>query len=191
MEGARKQRRDGSSHELFDAAFLAWSVCAASLLLMAFSLLLTVLGWPTPLPKGWDFSWPDQAVSIVGILGAPILGGLIASRRPTNSYGWLWLGFGLGFALTGFAQVYAAYALEVEPGSLPAPRVVGTVVAGTTWVVGVAFAPLLMLRAVAALEVRGMGDSCGGGGVTDRRSVHRSERLRAGRKPLRRSRHCR
>src|SRR3712207_1025403 len=101
------------------AARLAWSVCAVSLLLMAFSLLLTLLGWPTPLPRGWS-PWRDQAISLIGFIGAPILGALIASRRPENLYGWLWIGLGLSFALVGVAEPYAAYALIAEPGSLPA-----------------------------------------------------------------------
>ena len=108
------------------ASWLAWSVCAASLLLIAFSLLLVLLGWSTPLPKGWS-PWREQAVSLVGFIGAPILGGLIASRRPENPYGWLWLGLGLSFALVGLAEPYAAYALVAEPGSLPAPRLVNQV----------------------------------------------------------------
>jgi hypothetical protein len=88
--------------------------------------LLVVLGWLTPLPKGWT-SWQDQVVSLVGIIGAPVLGGLIASRRPENPYGWLWLGFGLGLALQQLAQSYAAYARLVEPGSLVAPRTISHV----------------------------------------------------------------
>ncbi len=64
---------------------------------------------------------------MVGIVGAPILGGLIASRRPRNPYGWLWLGFGLGLALQLLAASYPAYALVVEPGSLPAPRTISRV----------------------------------------------------------------
>jgi MFS family permease len=63
---------------------------------------------------------------IVGGLGAPLLGGLIASQRPENPYGWLWLGIGASFALATFAPVYAAYALQVVPGSLPAPRTVAS-----------------------------------------------------------------
>jgi hypothetical protein len=91
-----------------------------------FSLLLIVLGWPTPLPQGWT-PWRDQAVSLVGLIGAPILGGLIVSRRPENLYGWLWLVFGLGLTLQLLAGLYAAYALVVEPGSLPAPRPISRV----------------------------------------------------------------
>ena len=103
------------------AAWVAWSVCAASLLIMALGLLLIFLGWSTSLPPGW-YPWAYMANDIVPGLGAPLLGGLIASRRPENLYGWLWLGMGMSFALATVAPVYAAYALEVAPGSLPAPR---------------------------------------------------------------------
>ena len=105
------------------ASRVAWSVCVAVLLILALSLVLIALGWATPMPQGWA-SWRDQAVSLVGIIGAPILGGLIASRRPENPYGWLWLGFGLGLSLQQLGQPYGAYALVVEPGSLVAPRTI-------------------------------------------------------------------
>jgi hypothetical protein len=107
------------------ASWLAWSVCAVSLSLLALALLLIFLGWSTPLPQGRT-PWRDHAVWLVGLIGAPILGGLIASRRPHNPYGWLWLGFGLGLALQLLARLYAAYAL-VEPGSLPTPRTIHNV----------------------------------------------------------------
>ena len=103
------------------AAWVAWSVCAASLLIMAVGLLLIFLGWSTPLPPGRD-PWTYMAIDIGLGLGAPLLGGLIASQRPENPYGWLWLGMGMSFALATFAPVYAAYGLEAAPGSLPAPR---------------------------------------------------------------------
>jgi hypothetical protein len=51
------------------ASWLAWSVCAAILLILALSLLLIVLGWSTPLPQGRT-PWHDQAVSLVGLIGA-------------------------------------------------------------------------------------------------------------------------
>jgi len=99
------------------AAWLAWSVCAVTLLILVLSLLVILLGWSTPLHRGWT-PWRDQAVSLVGIIGAPILGGLVASRRPHNPYGWLWLGFGLGLALQQLGRTCAAYAVVAEPGSL-------------------------------------------------------------------------
>ena len=125
------------------AAWLAWSVCAVSLVLMAFSLLLVFLGWSEPLPRGWS-SWQDQALSSVGNIGAPLLGGLIASRRPENPYGWIWLGLGLSSAIVVLAEPYAAYALVAEPGSLPAPRMVNMAL-GSGWVVLVTLLPFVLL----------------------------------------------
>src|SRR4028119_861389 len=90
------------------ASWLAWSLVAVSLLITILGLLLIFLGWSTPLPEGWT-PWHGQAILALGMSGAPILGGLIASRRPENPYGWLWLGFDMGFALLLLAQVYAAY----------------------------------------------------------------------------------
>jgi hypothetical protein len=98
-------------------------VCGATLAVLAAVLLLIALGWSSPLPQGRT-PWRDQAVSLVGIVGAPILGGLIASRRPRNPYGWVWLVFGAGLALQLLGGSYAAYALVVDPGSLPAPRTI-------------------------------------------------------------------
>ena len=101
-------------------SWLAWSLCALTLLILAASLLLILLGWSTPLPQGAT-PWRDRTLSLVGIVGAPILGGLIASRRPRNPYGWVWLGFGLGLALQQLGASYATYARVVEPGTLVAP----------------------------------------------------------------------
>jgi hypothetical protein len=108
------------------AAGLAWSVCAVSLSLFALSLVLIFLSWSTQLPEDWG-SWQEQALTVVGFIGVPIVGGLIASHRPANSYGWLWLGLGMSFALMQVGQSYASYALVVEPGSLPAARTLVTV----------------------------------------------------------------
>jgi hypothetical protein len=105
---------------------LAWSLCALTLLLIAASLLLIVLGWSTPLPRGVT-PWRDHAVSLAGLIGAPILGGLIASRRPRNAYGWVWLAFGLSLVVQQAAHTYAAYARWVEPESLVAPLTIAHV----------------------------------------------------------------
>jgi hypothetical protein len=124
-------------------SWLAWAVCAVTLLALALSTVLIVLGWSTPLPREWT-PWRDQTVSLLGIIGAPVLGGLIASRLPRNTYGWLWLGFGLGLAFQSLAESYGAYALVVEPGSLAAPRTISHVL-GLGGQVALTLAPLLIL----------------------------------------------
>src|SRR5215210_3780438 len=122
---------------------LAWLICAVTLLVLMLSMLLIVLGWSTPLPGGWT-SWRDQTVSLLGIVGAPILGGLIASRLPRNPYGWVWLGFGLGLIVQQAAHTYAVYARVVEPGALVAPLAVARVF-GLGNQVAFGLAPFLLL----------------------------------------------
>jgi len=122
---------------------LAWSLCGVALALISLTLLLIILGWSTPLPGGWT-PWRDQAVSLVGVIGAPILGGLIASRRPRNPYGWLWLGFALGLTLQQLSGAYSAYALVVEPGTLLAPKTISQLL-GLGGPVALSLAPFLLL----------------------------------------------
>ena len=121
------------------AARLAWSLCALSLLLLALSLAMILL----ERSGTEEFPWLAQAINAVGSFGAPVLGGLVASRRPKNPIGWMWLGIGLGVALSSFAGSYATYALG--PASLPAPRAIGTVVAGVGWTVAFALISLILL----------------------------------------------
>ena len=124
-------------------ARLARSLCALTLLILALSLLLILLGWSTPLPQGAT-PWRDRVISLIGIVGAPIVGGLIASRRPRNSYGWLWLTFGFGLALQQLAASYRAYERLVEPGTLLAPLTVSEVLS-LGGPISLAIAPFLIL----------------------------------------------
>ena len=121
------------------AAAVAWTLCALSLSFLALSLVMILL----TRSGAEEFPWQAQAINVVGTVGAPVLGGLIASRRPGNPVGWMWLGVGLGFALASFGGSYATYALV--RGSLPAPRLLGTLVAGTGWVVAFDLVALALL----------------------------------------------
>ena len=49
----------------------------------------------------------------------PILGWLIATRRPENRIGWMFLVIGLSQAASGFVSEYAIYGLLTRPGALP------------------------------------------------------------------------
>jgi hypothetical protein len=71
---------------------------------------------------GWDFS--DVFADVV-ILAVPAVGFLLASRRPANRIGWLFLAAGLAVGLSHFSKEYGLRALVAAPASLPAGRVFG------------------------------------------------------------------
>ncbi|MGH3087445.1 MAG: histidine kinase [Rubrobacteraceae bacterium] len=123
------------------AVRFAWPLCAASLALLGLSVLFAFLGRPAPLLEE-SAPWHGQAIYAAGSAGAPVLGALIASRRPDNPYGWLWLGFGMALATLSFGANYAEYA--ALSGNLPAP-VAAAAVGSAGWVAWVALTPLLML----------------------------------------------
>jgi signal transduction histidine kinase len=70
----------------------------------------------------WGFSYVFGAV--LG-LAVPAVGFVLASRRPGNRIGWLFLAAGLTVGLRSFSQQYALHALIAAPGSWPAGRVFG------------------------------------------------------------------
>jgi hypothetical protein len=123
-------------------ARLAWSACGIALALLVLTLLLILLGHPAPLPEGY-LSWQDQAIQVVGGFGPAILGAIIATRRPTNPYGWLWCGLGLSLAIRAFGGSYAAY-VAANPGALPASLAVA-IVGDLAWVVLVTFFAFILL----------------------------------------------
>jgi hypothetical protein len=68
---------------------------------------------------GWTFS--NVSSQLVNI-AVPVAGFVIASRRPDNRIGWLFLVAGMALGLGGFSNQYALHALIAAPGSLPAGR---------------------------------------------------------------------
>jgi len=53
-------------------------------------------------------------------MAVPVTGFVLASRRPENRIGWLFLVAGLALGLSGFSNPYALHALVADRGSLPA-----------------------------------------------------------------------
>jgi hypothetical protein len=124
-------------------ARVAWLVCGSALLLLAAGLALL---WASPdaaLPEG-DRPRLEQAINLVGLLGPPLLGGLLAARRPANPYGWLWLAYGLGWAVVGFSNAYVTYVVASGAAVLWWTRLVA-------WVNSLAFVSLLGLTALILL----------------------------------------
>jgi hypothetical protein len=90
------------------SARLAWSLCGLALALLAATLLVLLAGRP-PATAIAD-QWQRQAADLLTFVGPPLLGGLIAARRPDNRYGWLWLAVGLVMAVQAFVMAYASVA---------------------------------------------------------------------------------
>jgi signal transduction histidine kinase len=67
----------------------------------------------------WDFS--DVSGNVVN-LAIPVVGFVLASRRPANRIGWLLLVAGLALGLSAFSLQYGLHALVAAPGSWPAGR---------------------------------------------------------------------
>jgi signal transduction histidine kinase len=95
---------------------------------------------PTRL-AAWSFS---AVFGQVVNLAVPVVGFVLASRRPGNRIGWLFLAGGLAVELRGFSYVYALHALVAAPGSWPAGRVFGWLF-NWVWVVPLAVLALVFL----------------------------------------------
>jgi hypothetical protein len=103
--------------------WVAGGIAAGSVVLMAAGPVLAYVdrhALPADLTS-WDFA--DVFQNVVN-LGVPVLGFVLASRRPENRMGWLFLAAGLALGLTAFAGPYGLHAVRVAPGSLPAGRAV-------------------------------------------------------------------
>ena len=110
------------------AFWLAWSLVALSLLLFVTSVMLYILTRSAQTPYVWGTTGVSALlVLVVPLLAFPLVGALIASRRPENPIGWICLSVGLVWMVNNVAGSYATYALKVaSAGSLPRPQAVGS-----------------------------------------------------------------
>jgi hypothetical protein len=119
------------------AASLAWLLCVASITLGLLGLVLESL-------NGHQIA----ASGVIGIallaITFPLVGAVVAARRPQNSLGWIFCLIGLFYGLTVTGEAYAIYALQTAPGSLPGGELM-------SWVGNWAWAPGLGLLMTFAL----------------------------------------
>ena len=88
--------------------------------------------WPGTARPG--SSTPTRWVGLALGVGHGVMGWLIASRRPGNRIGWVFLLIALTQAVGVLADLAAQYGLVVAPGSIP-------LAAEWSWVAGSAWAP--------------------------------------------------
>jgi len=107
----------------YTARWVAWSVGIVSIALMVAALVLFLIDRAQgTLPESVGPWTLLGAIDIAVNIPVPILGVLIASRRPENRIGWLYLGASLVLGIVAFGQVYSAHVLLADPGFLPGGR---------------------------------------------------------------------
>jgi hypothetical protein len=101
---------------------LRWATCCVavvSVALLAGAMALSYLDRHLAAAGGWDFSSVFEEATFIAV---PVAGFVLASRRPGNKVGWIFLGGGLLLGLGFFCQRYGQHGLITAPGSLPAAR---------------------------------------------------------------------
>jgi len=96
--------------------WLAWSLAALGVVIAGLAYILELVN---------GHRLPSPASGTIVVIAFLIVGALIASRRPRNPLGWLYLTAAILIAFggrTNLADQYAEYALVTRPGSLPAPE---------------------------------------------------------------------
>jgi hypothetical protein len=112
---------------------LAVGTCVLTLILVAGTIVMNYL-------NGGDIY--DVNFAIVGVSSA-VVGGVVATRRPVNPVGWLFLGGALVSAARTLAGGYAVYGVTTNPGAVPLPYAMAWL-SSATYVVGPVIAFVLI-----------------------------------------------
>jgi hypothetical protein len=96
------------------SSYLAWWLCTLCVALAAASLILGLLNGRTLVEIfiAWSITFATLIVSF------SVIGALIASHRPENPIGWIFLAVGCCYGLLSAGDEYAIYALLTNPGAL-------------------------------------------------------------------------
>jgi hypothetical protein len=127
-EGTSEQASVAGAMNARAASWLAWSLAALSVAMFVAASLLSVLARSLG-----DMTIVGAIGGIVGFvlfLAFPIVGALVASRRPRNPIGWILLADGLLWMILAVTDSYLVYGVA-RPGSVPFPVTVGAL--GNTW----------------------------------------------------------
>jgi signal transduction histidine kinase len=124
------------------ARWVAGGVAVVSVALIVAALALAYVDRHLPAGRtAWNLSAVFGGVSDLAV---PVVGFVLASRRPGNRVGWLLLAGGLLLGLSGFAAAYGLAALVAVPGSLPAGRAFAWL-SNWMWVIPIAMLAFVFL----------------------------------------------
>ena len=126
-----------------ESAWLAWCMCAVSLMMTALGLLFLIASQSRGSAQVFDY-WLLNTVITVSF--SPV-GAIIAPRLPLrNPIGWLFCAIGLFGAMRLFTAEYAIATLLAEPGSRLGELSSGKALAWvSSWVWVVHFGPFIFL----------------------------------------------
>ena len=110
------------------SSYLAWSLAVLSLVLCGAGIVLYLATLSVQPPSSWGTGGLSAVLYVyLPFLAFPLVGALIASRRPENPIGWICLAIGISWMLAITSGAYALYGLRVaDPGSVPFPAAIGS-----------------------------------------------------------------
>jgi hypothetical protein len=119
-EGTR-QGSGGGARRRPAAFWLAWSLAALSVIMFVAAIALHVLARSVDSPGQWStLGAVGRVLSFLPFLAFPLIGAVVASRRPRNWVGWILLSDGLLWTFGALLDSYRVYVLA-RPGSVPSP----------------------------------------------------------------------
>ena len=116
------QRRSSRLGARMTVRILRWAtgcIAAVSVALLAAGIALSYVDRHMGPLSRWDFSNVFEEATFIAV---PAVGFVLASRRPGNRIGWIFLGGGLVLGLAFFCDRYGRGGLVAAPGSLPGAR---------------------------------------------------------------------
>ena len=109
------------------AFWLAWSLATLSLVLCVAAVGLYLATLPVQPPSSWGTGGLSAVLYVyLPFLAFPLVGALIASKRPENPIGWICLAVGITWMIIPASTSYGVYGLVVRPGSVPFPAAIGS-----------------------------------------------------------------
>jgi signal transduction histidine kinase len=90
---------------------IAWLLCGLTLTLIACTVAFTL--------RTGDV---QEAIRLLALVASALVGGVVASRQPTNRVGWFLLISTTCFAVAYLAEEYVTYGQRIAPGLLPLAR---------------------------------------------------------------------
>jgi hypothetical protein len=126
------------------ASWLAWALAGLTLTMVVATVALFVLARSSHVPSSLSASTIGDVALFMSFSVFPVIGALIASKRPRNPIGWICLADGLLWALIFLSEDYSAYGLAI-PGSVPFPVTINALLYAWVWVPAVGLLGVYLL----------------------------------------------